>query len=154
MFGRIRGLEQDNSNKGRLRVLLVHVDVQDCKDAVRELTQTALLGKMTLVLTWSLHEAARYLETFKAYENKGPEMIQQRLSHSPKERAIELLSSIKSINKSDAANLLRSFGTLARVMQAPVEELMLVPGMGGTKSQDLYNVFHQPLKQPKEGSQG
>ena len=30
-------------------------------------------------------------------------------------------------------------------MQAPVQELMLVPGMGGTKAVHLYNVFHQPL---------
>ena len=110
-------------------MLLVHVDIQDCKNAVRDLTKTALLGEMTLVLAWSLAEAARYLgfsfssfslslssfrllifffsETFKAYEKKGPEMIQQRLSHSPKERAVELLTSIKSVNKTDAANILR-----------------------------------------------
>ena len=38
-------------------------------------------------------------------------------------------------------------------MQAPIEELTLVPGMGRTKAVQLYSVFHQPLC-PSTGKEG
>jgi uroporphyrinogen-III decarboxylase len=31
--------------------------------------------EFTLICAWSLAEAARYLETYKAYENKGAKII-------------------------------------------------------------------------------
>jgi hypothetical protein len=33
----------------------------------------------TLICAWSLAEAARYIETYKAYENKGAKVIKVRL---------------------------------------------------------------------------
>ena len=41
--------------------MLVHVDVVDCGNAIRNLCQICLIGKMTLILAWSLEETARYI---------------------------------------------------------------------------------------------
>ena len=37
------------------------------------------MNDMTLLLAWSNLEAARYLETLKAYENKSPDSIRGRV---------------------------------------------------------------------------
>lgn len=62
-----------------LRVLLVLVDVDDYHDVLRELNRNAILNDYTLMLAWSFEEAARYLETYKAFENKPPDLIREKL---------------------------------------------------------------------------
>ena len=51
-------------------IVLCLVDVDDCESALLGINRLVLRCRCTLVLAWSLAEAARYLETFKAYENK------------------------------------------------------------------------------------
>ena len=64
----------------------------------------------TLIMCWSYVEAAQYIQTLKSYENKtqtlleGKFTFQQQVSHI--DQAIEVLSSIRRVNKTDARNLL------------------------------------------------
>lgn len=53
------------------------------------------------------------------------------------------LTSIRSVNKTDAMILLRTFGTLANILKATETSLSLVPGIGPQKASRLYKVLHQ-----------
>ena len=62
-----------------LRVLLVLVDADDNVKSLQELNRFCFLNDFTLILAWSREEAARYIETLKAYEKKSPESIQEKV---------------------------------------------------------------------------
>lgn len=55
------------------------------------------------------------------------------------------LTSVRSVNKTDAVILLRTFGTLANILKASEASLSLVPGIGPQKASRLYKVLHQPF---------
>lgn len=61
--------------------MLCHVDVEDVVKALGEINKTAAVHACSLVCAWSAEEVARYLETFKLYENKTAENIQERTEH-------------------------------------------------------------------------
>ena len=56
--------------------------------------------------------------------------------------AVALLTAVRYVNRTDALTLLRTFGSLERVAQCSVEELLLCPGLGDRKARSLYNTFH------------
>ena len=58
--------------------MLCHVDVEDVVKALGEINKTAAVHACSLVCAWSAEEVARYLETFKLYEHKTAENIQER----------------------------------------------------------------------------
>ncbi|RMC22942.1 hypothetical protein DUI87_00040 [Hirundo rustica rustica] len=69
-----------------------------------------VLGQSSCALFLSPEEAARYLETFKAYEQKPPDLLKERLEHDFLSRVTECLTSVKSVNRTDALSLLGTFG--------------------------------------------
>ena len=93
-------------------IVLCLVDVDDCESALLGINRLVLRCRCTLVLAWSLAEAARYLETFKAYENKPATVIQERAESEFLPRLSEVLTAVRSVNKSDVATLLGTFGSL------------------------------------------
>jgi hypothetical protein len=62
----------------RLRVVLCSVDVAEVPKPLGEVNKICALNACSLVCAWSHEEAARYLETFKLYEHKTAESIQER----------------------------------------------------------------------------
>lgn len=68
--------------------------------------------------TWSPEEAARYIETLKAYENKSPELIREKVESDYLSRLNGAVTSVRGVNKTDAATLGVNFGSLAAVMRA------------------------------------
>lgn len=70
-----------------LRLLLVLVDTGDHAKALRELTRVSVVLEFTVVLAWSNEEAARYLETFKAFEHKTADAIRPRTGDSTLDKA-------------------------------------------------------------------
>jgi len=134
-------------------VLVVQVDVKEPHHALSQLMRVAILTEMTLMLAWSHEEAASILETYKLFENKPPDMIMEQKGPSPHEKMIEALTSIKSINKTDAVTLLGTFKTLADILRAEPEDLALCPGLGPNKAKKLYKVLHESFKRQVSSSQ-
>ncbi|GLG95405.1 DNA excision repair protein ERCC-1 [Gryllus bimaculatus] len=63
---------------------------------------------------------------------------------------ISALTTIRSINRTDAATLLSSFGSLKKILSTSQDVLSLCPGVGPKKASQLYKVLHQPfLKETK-----
>ncbi|NXN22831.1 ERCC1 protein, partial [Nycticryphes semicollaris] len=116
-----------------LQLLLVQVDVKDPHQALKELAKVCILTDCTLLLAWSPEEAGRYLETYKAYEQKPPDLLKERVEQDFLSRMTDCLTSIKSVNKTDALSLLTTFGSLAAVVAASKEDLSLCPGVGPQK---------------------
>ena len=54
-----------------MSVVLCLVDAEDPTKAMGEVNKVAAMGDCSLVCAWSAEEAARYIETSKAYENKS-----------------------------------------------------------------------------------
>jgi DNA excision repair protein ERCC-1 len=61
------------------------------------------------MLCWSYQEAARDLEVYKLYENKPASNIQTKVDEEHIPRLIDIVTSVKSINKTDALSLAKSF---------------------------------------------
>ncbi|XP_061244646.1 DNA excision repair protein ERCC-1 isoform X1 [Bos javanicus] len=132
-----------------LRVLLVQVDVKDPQQALKELAKMCILADCTLILAWSPEEAGRYLETYKAYEQKPADLLMEKLEQDFVSRVTECLTTVKSVNKTDSQTLLTTFGSLEQLIAASREDLSLCPGLGPQKARRLFDVFHEPfLKVP------
>ncbi|XP_068273667.1 DNA excision repair protein ERCC-1 isoform X2 [Nyctibius grandis] len=142
---RLRGL----GRSFELRLLLLQVDV-DPHPALKDLAKVCVLADCTLLLAWSPEEAGRYLETYKAYEQKPPDLLKERVEQDFLSRMTDCLTSVKSVNKTDALSLLTAFGSLAAMVDASREDLSLCPGVGPQKAKRLFDILHQPfLKVPK-----
>ncbi|KAH3746062.1 DNA repair protein rad10 [Pelomyxa schiedti] len=132
-----------------LRLLLVLVDTEDSTQSIKELTKICFAGSMTMIVSWSKEECARYIETYKLYENKPADIIKERLASSSDDyfqRLTEVLTSCRFINKTDVVTLATHFGSLSSIASASIEELSTCPGFGPRKAERLYSLFHAPLK--------
>mmetsp|Transcript_32506 Transcript_32506/g.52657 ORF Transcript_32506/g.52657 Transcript_32506/m.52657 type:complete len:265 (-) Transcript_32506:303-1097(-) len=148
LYGRIKALHRNY----RVRIILCEVDVEDNDKPIQDIAKTALLQDCTLILAWSPQEAARYLETYRAYENKGPEAIQERVDGDYLAKLQDALSVIRSVNKTDVMTLAQTFGSLKAIMNASMDELSLCPGLGEKKVRRIYEAFHESLQPKKRGA--
>lgn len=128
------------------RLLLLHVDADDHQQSIREMTRFCVQQNMTLIVSWSSEECARYLETFKLLENKPADMIKDRNDGSLNARLIDFLTCIRGINKTDVQTLIVTFGTLAQIMNASIHQLSRCPGFGDQKARKIHHVFRQAFQ--------
>ncbi|XP_015604296.1 DNA excision repair protein ERCC-1 isoform X2 [Cephus cinctus] len=128
-----------------LRVLLVQVDVAEPHHSLKHLTRICILADLTLMLAWNAEEAGKVIETYKCYENKPPDMIMERNNLDPREKLVNALTSVRSVNKTDATNLLSNFGTLSDIIKATPHKLELCPGFGTQKALRLHKMLHEPF---------
>ena len=163
---RINELKNDFS----LRVLLCLVDMDDNAAIINALNKTAVFHNLSLILAWSNEEAARecywirkirlkilnlllfisgYLETFKAYESKDSSSIQKREKESFADQIADVLTSIRSVNKTDSSYLVAQFGTFKQLVGASMDELSLCHGIGERKVQRLFNAFNKPFRKKR-----
>ncbi|KAI8973930.1 excision repair protein [Pilobolus umbonatus] len=127
------------------RILLVLVDVENYHDVIREINRVSVLNGFTLMLAWSQEEAGRYLETYKAYENKPPDMIRERVDEDYYAKMTDCLTSVRSVNKTDVLTLLSNFGSFKNIVNANTSQLAMCPGFGEQKVRQLSNAWTQPF---------
>lgn len=135
----------DTKNLYVTRILLVYVDVDSYHDALLEINRIAILSDFTLMLAWSMEEVGRYLETYKALEHKGPDLIRGRVEEQYLERMTDCLTQVRSVNKTDVLTLLSTFGSLKNVSDAKADALAMCPGFGDQKVKRLQLAFKQPF---------
>ncbi|RKP00462.1 hypothetical protein CXG81DRAFT_6788, partial [Caulochytrium protostelioides] len=139
-------MEKIGAHRFTLRVLLAVVDVDDPNAAVRDLTRVALRAGWTLFLAWSPDEAARYLETFKAYEHKPPDLLKEKIDPGDHVAlVVQVLTQIRSVTRADVVTLLSVFRSVAEILRAEPEDLAVLPGFGETKVRRVYEALHQPF---------
>ncbi|KAL1511488.1 hypothetical protein AB1Y20_006286 [Prymnesium parvum] len=128
-----------------LRVVLLLVDSEDAEKAVLEVTRIACAHECTAVLAWSSQEAARYLETLRAYAKKPADLIKERSDGAFLSQLADCLTTVRPLNKTDVATLHANFGSLRAMMQATPEELAMCPGLGERKVSKLLDAFVEPF---------
>jgi len=131
----------------RTRVLLCYVDMEDPAGPLELVTKAAFINNWSLICAWSSEEMARYLETFKAFENKGADSLMgERVEEGDvKAHFGKALLKIKSVNKTDVATLAGTFGSLKALANASMQELAMCPGLGEKKVKRIFDAFHQPF---------
>ncbi|XP_068111715.1 DNA excision repair protein ERCC-1 [Hyperolius riggenbachi] len=133
-----------------LRILLVQVDVKDPQFSLKELAKICILSDLTLILSWSSEEAARYLETYKCYEQKPADALKEKTESDFMSRMTDCFTTVKSVNKTDSCTLLNTFGTLSDLANASREDLSLCPGLGPQKAKRLFDTLHEPFLKAKK----
>lgn len=128
-----------------LKVLLVLVDLEDCSETLLQLNCLAVEHNLTLVLSWSEEEAARYLETLKAFDGHDASIIKKREETNFVDQVASVLAECKGVNKTDSQQLLAQFGNFRSMVAASMDELALVPGVGEVKVKRLHDAFHKPF---------
>ena len=135
------------------RMLLCHVDIENNTSPLLFLNELCVLNNFTLMIAWSEEEAARYLETVKAFDGKPPSMIQKTELITHIDLATHALKGVRSVNKTDALQLFTQFGSFKSLANASVEELSICPGLGPKKVKRLREVFHRPFSTAKKRTQ-
>ena len=103
----------------RLTLVVCLVDAEELK-ALAEVNQQCLRHGATLLLAWSWEEAARYVESFKVFEAKAPTAIMERMNEGDYLlRHADVLTAVRSINKTDSSTLASNFGTLKALVRLP-----------------------------------
>ena len=90
----------------------------------------------------------RYLETYKTYENKPADQLQERTSDDYLTQLTAAMTTVRSVNKTDVITLVTTFGSFADVANASTDELRLCPGLGESKASRLHSVFAEPFFPP------
>lgn len=99
----------------RVRILLLLVDVEDSAGPIEDLTRLSFINKWTIICSFSIPEAAQYIESFKSMENAPPDAIKERIERDHAAVFSSVLTLIKSVNKTDVVTLAQTFGSLANV---------------------------------------
>ncbi|TNN19352.1 DNA excision repair protein [Schistosoma japonicum] len=143
IFERLRQTKQ----RYQLSVLLVQVDVPDPYYPLKELCKICWTEGLTLMLAWKTEEAARYLEAYKALENKPPDslMAEPATGTDYTAQVIDFLTSVRRITKADAMSAMRKFNTVADIIRADQSTLEKCPGFGQLKARKLCEVFRMPF---------
>lgn len=142
IYSRVRLL----AGKYNLRILLIMVDIPNHEDALKELSKTSIINNLTLILCWSAPEVAHYLELFKSSEYAQPTAIRTQQAQSYKESLVEFATTPRSINKSDTASLISTFGSLQNAVNAQPEQISAVPGWGEKKVQQWCNAVREDFR--------
>eukprot|EP00933_Yihiella_yeosuensis_P038886 TRINITY_DN32830_c0_g1_i1.p1 TRINITY_DN32830_c0_g1~~TRINITY_DN32830_c0_g1_i1.p1 ORF type:complete len:243 (-),score=50.19 TRINITY_DN32830_c0_g1_i1:335-1063(-) len=137
---------QHLGKRHRTRVVLCRVDLEKPDEPLEQVSLTTFHGECSLLLAFTDAEAAAYLETLHRYQHKGAEALMGKMAQGDsKERLTEVLTTVKGVNKTDAASLASRFGSFAGIARATEEELQQCPGIGDKKVRQLRHVFHAPF---------
>lgn len=145
IYSRIRLL----AGKYNLRILLIMVDIPNHEDSLKELSKTSIINNLTLILCWSAPEAAHYLELFKSSEHASPNAIRTQQAQSYQESLVEFVTVPRTINKSDAASLISTFGSLQAAINAQPEQISSIPGWGERKVRQWCNAVREDFRVEK-----
>lgn len=132
-----------------LRILMISCDVDQPDSAIKELTKLALVKDLTVMVGWSNEELARYLELYKKYENKSPDLIRERINDDFLSHYSAALRSIRGVNKTDVHTLATHIGAFSGIANVTSEQLDRCPGFGEIKIANIIDAFHQPFRAGK-----
>lgn len=139
-------------HKYQLKILLVMVDHIIYETHLKELTLLAVRTNFTLMLAWTYEEAARHIENYRNSAEKSPDVIRgcfedgtKSTSANQQQSLVDALTSVKSVNRTDAVTLMSTFETFENIIKANMDELTVCPGISMVKARRLHTLFNKPL---------
>ncbi|KAK9479894.1 restriction endonuclease type II-like protein [Lipomyces japonicus] len=128
----------------KLRVLLVVVDIENHAESIKELTKTSVVNDITIFLAWSSVEAGYYISQFGVLKSAAPTFIQGTQKEDYGTRMVNVLTSIRGVNKSDAASLISTFGSIKLAVGDGGRTASNISGWGDVK----VNRFRRAITEP------
>lgn len=122
------------------------IDIPNHEDSLRELAKTSLVNNVTLILTWSAAEAARYLELYKSYEHASAAAIRGAQASSYAERLVGFATVPRQVHKADAVALVSTFGSLRAAVNADPETIGVISGWGEKKVKAWCEAVEEPFR--------
>ncbi|KAK6727703.1 hypothetical protein RB195_005407 [Necator americanus] len=143
-------LSGKDENKYACRILLALCNVDEPTHTLRELNLLCYRMDWTMVLCYSVEEAAEYIENLKLADTrdatfKKPVTVPVDERTTLQNAAVGLLTGARSVTKADAQRLLYNFGSLKAIAEASEERLALCPGLGPIRAKNLYNYLRTPF---------
>lgn len=103
----------------------------------------------------SAEEAGRYLEMYKAFEQKPPDLIRTKVGNSYMSVLQSVLTNVRRVNKTDVLTMSTKYKvrtsvhlthkSFATMVQQTSDQLVMLPGMGDTKAKNLARAFREPF---------
>lgn len=154
--------ERINELKGahsyQLKILLVMVDHLVFESPLKELTILAVRTNLTMMVAWTYDEAARHIENLRVNAEKPADVIMGRyedgstsssdgtkVSIGTQQALVDALTSVKSVNRTDAATLLANFDSFSDIVRANTDVLTVCPGISMVKAKRLHSLFNKPF---------
>lgn len=134
----------------RLRVLLVHVDIENHQVALKELTKISLKQDFTILLAWSQEEAGRYLAELKIMESASAKAIQAQSTDDYEATLQDVLGKVKGVNKNDSLSLVAQYGSLKNAILDGGKTAEAIGGWGTVKVKKFKETVSQPFIYNKE----
>ena len=126
---------------------------------------------------YSAAEVARYLEIYKSFERKPPDLIKERVDNSYMAHLTSALTSVRGVNKTDVTTLASNFGvsplpflpsipcandsphrtppqSFEKIVLASSDSLSLLPGLGDKKVKRLRDAFEGSFVVGKKKKKG
>ncbi|KAH3666336.1 hypothetical protein OGAPHI_004525 [Ogataea philodendri] len=154
IYNKLKKISYNANNKRTNRILMTLVDIDNSDDAVRELNKVCLFNELNLVLAWSFSQCGDYLTFLKQCElNVGNQLIKGAAKTDSVtsdadyyQRVVDMMTSVKSINKTDSVNLISKFKNFKNLCENANEyNLEEVSGMGRNKIERLLKVINDPF---------
>lgn len=121
------------------RILLLYNDREGCDKEMVDVSVICIAKNATLLVGFSELECARYIETLKLFEKKPADVLLNVREKNETHESVfaGVVTTIKSVNSSDAAQLGVTFGSMEGLCSASVEELLVCPGLGLKKAKRI-----------------
>jgi DNA excision repair protein ERCC-1 len=129
----------------RVRVLLILADSEDSDAPLQELCRDAIAHGFTVLVGWSSGDVARYLESLKSLEKATASGIAPRRDRGTFAEATSVLTTIRSINRSDVVTLSHEFENVASLCRAQPSDVLELAGLGEHKARRLVEALNHPL---------
>ena len=142
LYSRLRELQRSF----RLRIVLVHVDIKDPVAPLEEISKLTVFNEATLVCGFSPEECGRILETYKAFENKSADTIQEKTEQDYMSRLTSVMTTVRGVNRADALRLGEERKSVAGIFSSDKAKLQKCNGIGDRKVQRLHDAFHLPFR--------
>lgn len=162
----------DLQNRYQLKLLLVMIDHVIYEKSLKELTIVAIRTNFTLLPAWTYEEAAHHIENYRLNSDSTPDIIMGRMNgtnrtgqsssesgtlkkndpssnNSLRQNLVETLTTIKSVNRTDAVTLLSAFETFDSLIRANTDELTVCSGISMLKARRLHSTFNKPFIRSK-----
>ncbi|WFD26471.1 ssDNA endonuclease and repair protein rad10 [Malassezia nana] len=101
---------------------------------------------MVMMVAWSAEEAGKYLEMYKVFEQKPPDVIRGKTNQDYMSTMQSVLTHVRGINKTDVLALLTNFPSFADLSMQSPEKFLMLPGMGDVKAKNLARAFREPFQ--------
>ncbi|PLW42355.1 hypothetical protein PCASD_06383 [Puccinia coronata f. sp. avenae] len=129
-----------------LKILLCLCDAMDHEMVLKDITKTCMVNEFTLIVGWSNGEIARYIQLFKSFEKRPPDLIKEKIDDDYMSRLTSVLTTIRGVNKTDVLTLATNFRSFRQIVEASPSELALCPGLGEKKVKRLLEAFDSDFR--------